>query len=186
MKRIILLATLCGMVSGAFADPLLVWGSDGAFSTGTGDCYYTNGVLIATGTDWLVELVNTADDTVLYSLNNGFDQGVSGLFYGSNPSPEAAAWNGLTVKTVIYDAPIKEDAGLFAEFTQQITFSWSTEPAPPGAVEFNTGIVSSTYDPLGQGTPGQWQAIPEPAVAALLGIFGGGLLVARRLFPGQS
>ena len=30
------------------------------------------------------------------------------------------------------------------------------------------------------------QVIPEPAVAALLGIFGGGLLVARRLFPGQS
>ena len=31
-----------------------------------------------------------------------------------------------------------------------------------------------------------YQVIPEPAVAALLGILGGGLLVARRLFSGQS
>ena len=186
MKKIIVLVALCGMVSGALADPALLWGSDGAFSTGVGDCYYTNGVLIAANADWLVEIIDTADDSVLYSINNGFDQGVDGLFYGSNPSPEASGWNGLTVKTVIYDAPMKENAGLFAEFTQQTTFFWSTEPAPPGAVTYNAGIVSSTYDPLGQGIPGQWQAIPEPAVAGLLGIFGGGMLITRRIFKKEA
>ena len=172
MKKTMLLIIACGMVSGAFADPSLLWGSDGAFTTGSGDCYYTNGVLIAQNTDWLVELINTADDTVLYSVNNGFAQGVDGLFYGSDPAPDAAAWNHLTVKTIIYSAHDKASASLFAEFTEQVTFSWSTTPAAPGSVNYNAGVVTAT----------QWQAIPEPAVAGLIGIFGTGILVTRRLF----
>ncbi len=167
------------MVSGVFADPSLLWGSNGAFTDGSGDCYYTNGLLIAVDTDWLIELINTADDSVLYSVTNGFSYaGVDGLFYGSDPAPDAAAWNGLTVKSIIYNAPTKKDATLFAEFTQQTTLSWDTDPAPPGTVEYNAGVVTAS---LGS-NPGEWQAIPEPAVGGLIVIFGTGMIVARRMF----
>ena len=47
--------------------------------------------------------------------------------------------------------------------------------APSVPQDFNSGNIQTSL-----------QTIPEPAVVALLGIFGGGLLVARRLFPGQS
>ena len=176
MKKTILLVALSGVVSGAFADPSLLWGSNGAFTTGTGDCYYTNGVLIAQNTDWLIELINVADDTVLYSVNNGFAREVDGLFYGSDPAPDAAAWNGLTVKTIIYNANKKEDATLFAEFTQQTNFSWSTTPAPPATVDYNAGVVTAS---LGS-NPGEWQAIPEPTVGGLIVTFGAGLVLVRR------
>ena len=57
-------------------------------------------------------------------------------------------------------------------------------PRPTPYLTANLLPGGSTID-LDDATYGH-QAIPEPAVAALLGIFGGGLLVARRLFPGQS
>lgn len=47
---------------------------------------------------------------------------------------------------------------------------------------FNTGsgFTPIPYDV--SGIAGDWQAIPEPAVAGLIVIFGGGLLVGRRIF----
>ena len=62
----------------------------------------------------------------------------------------------------------------------------------PGLTRFNATATETIYQTAGtlggalnDASFGQ-QVIPEPAVAALLGIFGGGLLVARRLFSGQS
>jgi hypothetical protein len=172
MKKLILYAAIlvCGVAS---ADPILFWGSDTAFGAGSG-VVYTNGVSVAQGSNWLVELINTADESVLYSTTSGFAAG-DGVFFDT---PDATSWNGLTVKTVIYDASTKETAGLFAQFTATANLSWSTVPTAPATFDYNAGSVSSA---LGTGA-GQWQAIPEPTVAALIGIFGGGMVAGRRLF----
>lgn len=173
MKKIYTIAVLLGFyVSTVAADPTLLWGSDQGFGGG-GQVVYTNGLAIASGTGWLVELINTADDSVLYSTTTGFIG--DGFFYAT---PDATAWNGLDVRSIVYDAPDKESAGLFAEFSNGGNLSWSTTPAPPGSFNYNAGQVTAT---IGSG-PGQWQAIPEPTVAAFIGVFGGAMLIARRLF----
>ena len=178
MKKILIIALLGAAVSGSLADPLLYWGSENAVIGSGQEVLYTNGLAVVAASDWLIELVNEADDSVLYSTTDGFLAG-EGTFFDT---PDATGWNGLNVRTVIFDAPTKEAAGMFAEFTLIGNLSWGIDPAPPGTFIYNAGGVTAE---LGS-APGQWQAIPEPAVAALLGIFGGGLLVARRLFPGQS
>ena len=171
------IAILVGVsISNVVADPTLLWGSDEGFG-GSGQVVYTNGVAISSGTEWLVELINEADDNVLYSTTAGFVG--DGFFYAT---PDATAWNGLDVRSVIYDAVNKEDADLFAEFSNIGNLSWSTTPAPPGSFSYNAGEVTAT---LGS-NPGQWQAIPEPTVAAFIGVFGGGMLIARRLFSKQA
>ncbi len=158
---------------GAHADPTLYWGSDTAFGSGTG-VVYTNGVLVPIGTHWLVELINTADDSVLYSTTDGFTA-ANGTFFVLS---EATAWNGMVVKTVIYDAATRELAGLKAQFSGgPFLLNWSTSPTP-GIFNYNAGYVTAARG----SAPGQWQAIPEPAVATLLGIFGVGMLMGRRIF----
>lgn len=163
------------LVSQAVANAaiLMYWGSDGGLDDPFyGDVYYRDGSLVSQGSDWLVELVNTADDSVLISINDAFLDG-DGVFYSEQ---DAESFNGLTVKTVIYDAADKGSAQYFAEFTAQTTFTWGT-PAPP-SVDYFAGVVTSVT-----GTqPGEWQAIPEPAVAGLLSIAGIGLLFGRRIF----
>lgn len=174
MKKFILSAIIMGVaVTGVFSDPLLYWGSDQAFG-GTDQVLYTNGVAIAQGSDWLIELVNVADDSVLYSTTSGFLAG-DGLFF---ETPDASGWNGLSVKSVIYNAPTKQEAGLFAEFTFVGAMTWSDVPAPPATFNYNAGGVTAV---LGTGA-GQWQAIPEPAVVSLIAIFGSGLFAGRRFF----
>jgi len=57
--------------------------------------------------------------------------------------------------------------------------------------EYDSGLIATIYDTNGElggldlDAQGN-QVIPEPAVAALLGIFGGGMLVSRRLFSKKS
>jgi hypothetical protein len=172
MKRSVpFLAALLAL--GAQASPTLQWGSDTAFGSGIG-VVYTNGVLVPVGTHWLVELINTADDSVLYSTTDGF--AANGLFF---KTPDAAAWNGMLVKTVIYDAATRELATLQAQFSGgSLLLSWNTLPSPPSIFTYNAGYVTSAKG----FAPGQWHAIPEPAVASLIGIFGGGMLMSRRIF----
>ncbi len=178
MNKFITVVVACVACINVSASPIFYWGSDGGLDLTAGDVYYKDGALVAASSDWLVELVNVADDTVLYSVTDGFQDG-AGLFYAD--VVDADGWNGLSVKTVIYDANIKEDADFFAEFTQQYAISWGS-PTPPTISDYYAGEVTAT---LGS-NPGQWQAIPEPTVAALIGLFGGGMLVARRLFAKEA
>jgi hypothetical protein len=169
MKKLSLLLLLLGVVAGVNADPVLFWGSDNAFFGGSGNVVYTNGVAISNSDGFLVELVNSSNGQTLYSTTSGFLAG-DGFFFDT---PDATGWGGFSVKTVIYNAPTKEAAGLFAEFSAPITIpDWSSDPAPPAVFEYNAGSVVA----------GDWQAIPEPAVASLIGIFGGGLFFVKRRF----
>ena len=86
--------------------------------------------------------------------------------------------DGANVYTVIFDAT---------------SMALATSFVVVDATPFDIGAGGTGEPPLppiaysaGSSIAGDYQVIPEPAVAALLGIFGGGLLVARRLFPGQS
>lgn len=156
------------------ADPILFWGSDTAFGSGSG-VVYTDGMLVSQGTHWLVELIDTADDTVLHSTTNGFTSG-DGLFFAA---PDAAGWNGKIVKTVIYDAVTKELATYQAMFSGGAQLlSWNETPSPPSTFNYDAGIVTS----LKGGAPGQWHVVPEPTVAALISVFGGGMLLSKRIF----
>jgi len=143
-----------------------------AFGSGSG-VYYTNGELVPAGTQWLVELIDTSNGDVLCSTTDGFIG--NGTFFAS---PDASSWNGMVVKTVVYDAAARELAGLQATFSSgALLLSWSVAPVP-GTFNYNAGHVDS---PIGF-SPGQWHAIPEPTVTALLGLAGGGMMVGRRIF----
>lgn len=175
MMKKLWIPVLIGLIGlGAHADPILFWGSDSAFSAVGSGVYYINGELVPQGTQWLVELVNNADGSVLYSTTDGFANG-QGQFFSI---PDATAWNGMVVKTVIYDAATRELAGLQAEFSGgAFSLSWSTLPSPPSTFSYDAGSVTSA---LGWGA-GQWHAIPEPAVATLITVFGSGLLMVQRI-----
>ena len=174
MKKF-LVAIIFGLSAmGALADPLLYWGSDLAYTPGGDAVLYTNGLAVVQDSNWLVELINLADDSVLHSTTSGFLAGAGAFF----SAVDAGGWNGLNVKTVIYNAPTKEEAGLFAEFTFVGNLLWSMVPSPPAVFSYNAGSVSAE---LGSG-PGQWQAIPEPAVSGLICLFSVALLSVKRVF----
>ncbi len=174
MKRMLCAGITIAITSLSLASPIFYWGSTDGLALASGDVYYHDGSLVSQGSDWLVELVNVADDSVLFSLNDGFLDG-DGLFYAD--AVDAVAWNGLTVKTLLYNNSVKSNATYFAEFTSQYTFSWGAPP-PPTLSDYDAGYVTQN---LGT-NPGEWQVIPEPTVAALIGIFGSGLLISRRIF----
>ena len=146
MKRTLTFCIVVFFGCTGFSDPLLYWGSDLAFNPGGDAVLYTNGLSIAQDSNWLVELVNMADDTVLSSTTNGFQAG-AGTFFSA---VDGAAWYGLTVKTIIYDAPTKQAAGLFATLSQTTTLSWSSIPSIPATFNYNAGAVGA----------GDWQPMP--------------------------
>lgn len=175
MKGLKILTAACLLSTGAFADALLYWGSDEGFdATTTADVFDRFGDAITAGSSWLVELRDATTEEVIYSTNNGFDPGfvVDGQFY-IDGAVISEAYNGSTFKTVVYDASTAAAANYTADFsvTPQLSWSWSS-PSPPTDVDYLAGGVSQ----------GDWQAIPEPAVAGLIGLFGGGMLLYRRLF----
>lgn len=129
------------------SDPKLNWGSDWGFG-GSGQVVYTNGAAVPNGSDWLVELVSIGDDAVLHSITNGF-WNADGEFYAP-VTPDAAAWNGKSVKSLIYNASSKTEASLFAEFSLTTNLSWATDPIPSLPVNYNAGAVGSN----------DWQPIP--------------------------
>ncbi len=179
MKRASIVIAI-GLVCGNAYCALMTWGV-GAPLGGSGEVRYKDGSLVALNSDWLVELVNADTEQVLYSTTDGFNI-QQGIFFHTCETD--AGWNGLNVKTVIFDSNTKETAGFFAEFSIPTTLSWvdTTPPAPPASLNYDAGEVTAV---LGSG-PGQWQAIPEPTVAAFIGVFGGGLIVTRRLFSKKA
>lgn len=155
----------------------------GGFNFSSSDPIYLED---AFGTDQLT-LTNPAPyDAALMSTKNGFELGGPGLFYLITPPGDVPeGWNGLSVKTIICSAPVKSNTTLYAKFTLRTDLIWDTG-LTPSPMDYNEGTVSSTYDPLGQEVAGQWQAIPEPTVAALVGLFGGSMLIGRRLFAKEA
>lgn len=175
MRKFIFMAIACVSCFSVDASPIFYWGSDGGLDLTEGDVYYTDGQLVAENSDWLVELVNIADDIVLHSVTDGFLDG-GGMFYAD--VVDADGWAGLSVKTVIYNSNVKSNATLKAEFTSQHTFTTWGDPPPASVADYYAGGVT----PVLGTDPGQWQAVPEPAVASFILIFGGSMLIGRRFF----
>lgn len=170
MKKLIMTSVVCALCAGVYASPIFYWGSDGGLNQSGGDVTNRFGNLVEQNTNWVVQLVDVSNDQVLYEENNGFAD-AAGEFYAD--AVDAVAWKGITVKTVIYDASTTNAASYFAEFDNQYVISWIDNPGPPSTIpDYFAGGVSQ----------GDWQAVPEPAVAGLIGIFGGGMLVVRRFF----
>ena len=117
----------------------------------------------------------TADDVFL-----GFTTTVMapGSFVTITPSdfgPSGLADN-IDVYSVVFDAA---DMGSALNFV--VT---DLSPFDVGAVQAPNTPVQ--YFAFGDSIAGDYQAIPEPTVAAFIGVFGGGMLIARRLFSKQA
>lgn len=93
--------------------------------------------------------------------------GTSGeeLQFGASPSVP----DNIDVYTVIFNA-------------SSVGIGGASQFVVADSATFNTGsgVTPIPYDV--SGIAGDWQAIPEPAVASFIVIFGGGLLVGRRIF----
>ena len=140
---------------GASAATILYWGGDNSFG-GSGNIVDLNGVPVPAGTDWRVELVNTADGSVLAIETNGFS-GAAGEFFVN--AVAESWWDGIDVKTVIYDASTYEEALYYAEFSIQQTLSIPFMPPLPGMEpEYNAGSVTSNAWHLVPVDPAEWAA----------------------------
>jgi hypothetical protein len=103
------------------------------------------------------------------------------IFLGYTSSLEFfIAWIQLkTVTNVDVDDNIDVYTVIFDQTTMGAASSFVVADANPYDVGANDPAVD--YN-LGSSIAGEFQAIPEPAVASFILIFGGGLLVSRRLF----
>jgi len=172
MKRVVICLLALGGTLCALASPLYYWGSDGGLDQTAHDVFDMAGNLVPQGSMWLVEMVDVNDGSIILSLNNVFQDG-DGWFYAD--AQDANGLNGKTVKSVIYNSDSKASATAFAVFSKQYTFSWGSPP-PPSITDYYAGVVNSS----------DWQAVPEPAVAGLIAIFGTGSIFARRIFRRAS
>jgi hypothetical protein len=138
MKKIGIAALSFCLILTTSADPLMQWVSDNA-TGGPGSVVDSNGSPLPPTTDWMVELVDTSDQSVLYSTTAGF-QTAAGRFI---ETPDATAWNGLHVKTVIYNANTTNAATMKAEFSNTVLLSWGTDPAPNAVERNNAGAIDA-------------------------------------------
>lgn len=188
MKKIIIVFVMLISIGTIKSQADLAWFSQAGWDDIGGDVYQSNGSLVPIDSDWLIALVSTNDyasisdlndtTTALYTTTDGFSSGMvtgDGRFYQEGVIMDDS-WQNLTVFAVLYNASQKINATEFALFSVENTFgTWGMIPA---SEEFNfDGVTSQTGPGLGQ-----WQAIPEPAVAGLISIFGFGLIGVRRIF----
>lgn len=82
----------------------------------------------------------------------------------------------IDVYTVIFNNADIASAGQFV-VTDSSPFNSGSAHAPD---------VPLLYKAFDTSIAGNFQAIPEPTVAAFIGVFGGGMLIARRLFSKQA
>lgn len=140
------------------APVIMEWGSANYFGK-PGNVVYTNGSAILAGTQWLVELVNIHDGSVLLVETNGFEN-VGTFFTYADVDP---AWDGLEVKTIIYDAGTKEEALFYAEFSNQEVLEIPLMPFPGQEPRFNAGAVTAADWRLIPVDPDEWTA-SEPVL----------------------
>lgn len=78
-----------------------------------------------------------------------------------------------------------DNAEIYSVIFNATSITGATEFVVVDSTTFNVGAVSAPSAPLDYNTTsiaGGWQAIPEPAVASLIGLFGVGTLFGRRIF----
>ena len=94
------------------------------------------------------------------------------------------AWT--QVKTVT-NVSVTDNIDVYTVVFNKNNMGSATEFVVADASPFDVGVHDPATDyNLGSSIAGSFQAIPEPAVAGLLGIFGGGMLITRRIFKKEA
>lgn len=90
------------------------------------------------------------------------------------------AWVQLNPKTNIN---VADNSHVYSVIFNAATIGSATQFVVADSSPFDVGVhdPAIAYD-LGSSIAGDYQAIPEPTVMALIGVFGGGLMVVRRFF----
>jgi hypothetical protein len=186
---LIVIATMTGSIV-AHAS-FVVWSSDNLLTSAAGKVSATSdGWLVAMYQDtngdnagaWYNELSLSPDGEV--ASTSGVTQDDAYLstyvaYLSYNPSGSTGeelqygtSYGGVTdnadVYTVIYNA---SSVGLASQFVVADSSPFNVE----------SGEITPHFYTV-SGIAGDWQAIPEPAVAGLIVIFGGGMLIGRRIF----
>jgi hypothetical protein len=162
-KNLFLLLSVFIFTAQAIAAPLFYWGSESAFTGGSGpDLLDHDDSPIPTTSKFTVQLLRLSDESLLYAADLSYWWSFAGKYgVGFNSIPEnvvADTWNGLSVFTRIYNHEIPSSATHYAD-TPQYTITWdSGSTATPDPIEYNIGTISSV----------NWQVIPEPMTATML------------------
>jgi hypothetical protein len=132
----------------ALANPTLFWVGDSENGNGgTGLVVYTNGVPVSQHSDWLVELIDVDEGSVIYSTTDGFPYSNGGFYESDENVPDS--WNGRTVKSVIYNSSTRGTASLAAEFSLETNLIWSVADPPTPELQYDAGVVNaSDWEPV--------------------------------------
>lgn len=188
-KRVILSLTLALMTSISHA----------GFVTWSGGNYGASVKGVTLAEDWLVVLYKDAGKdnagewfNELILLQDGSVGSSSGVTANDEVIDVLTHYAALAKPIPTFDlynfskaVSVEDSVDIYTVLFNSSTLGGATSfiVAEPTPVDSGVGGVGTPVNyNLGTTFSGNWQAVPEPAVASLIAIFGGGLLVSRRIF----